>query len=60
MNAALGTVASGLHQRFLVNDNGEEKSGFLSNLNSDIASRLILEAFLVYEQDYQYISRESM
>lgn len=60
VNAALGTVASGLHQRFLVNNNnddGEEKSGFLSNLNSDIASRLILEAFLVYEQDYQYISK---
>jgi len=58
VNAALGTVASGLHQRFLVNNNEEEKkSGFLSNLNSDIASRLILEAFLVYEQDYQYISK---
>lgn len=61
VNAALGTVASGLHQRFLVNNNNnnesEEKSGFLSNLNTDIASRLILEAFLVYEQDYQYISK---
>ena len=57
VNAALGTVASGLHQRFLVNNNEEQKSGFLSNLNSDIASRLILEAFLVYEQDYQYISK---
>ena len=50
-NAALGTVASNLHSSLT----GTDPSSPVSNLNSDIATRLLLEAFLSYEQDYARI-----
>ena len=59
-NAALGSIASGLHERFIANnndDNVENKNGILPfNMNSSIATRLLLEAFICYEQDYEKIN----
>lgn len=62
-NALLGTLASGLHRRFAgnrgvgVNGNNDNDvdDGMPFNLNSDVATRLLLEAFLCYEQDYACI-----
>eukprot|EP00574_Skeletonema_japonicum_P000561 CAMPEP_0201738508 /NCGR_PEP_ID=MMETSP0593-20130828/45287_1 /ASSEMBLY_ACC=CAM_ASM_000672 /TAXON_ID=267983 /ORGANISM="Skeletonema japonicum, Strain CCMP2506" /LENGTH=496 /DNA_ID=CAMNT_0048232729 /DNA_START=168 /DNA_END=1658 /DNA_ORIENTATION=- len=55
-NAALGTIASGLHERFVANNSNIEPP---ININSSSASRLLLEAFLCYEQDYKQISSGS-
>ena len=68
-NAALGSLASGLHERFVANDNNNnnEEEGITTNnsnnngilpfnINSSIATRLLLEAFTCYEQDYNQIS----
>ncbi|KAL3938586.1 MAG: hypothetical protein SGBAC_006527, partial [Bacillariaceae sp.] len=87
MNAALGSVLSDVHERFIAsrrrrsnNDNNESiasnnkkeeeeqdaanvspifatsDDGMTSRLaNSDVPSRLLLEAFRVYYQDYQYV-----
>ena len=59
-NAALGSIASGLHERFVANNNDNvenKKNGILPfNMNSSIATRLLLEAFICYEQDYEKIS----
>lgn len=68
-NAALGTIASGLHERFVTNNNnnsdgsdGKEESRGITlpfNINSSSATRILLEAFLCYEQDYKQISSGS-
>lgn len=87
MNAALGSVLSDVHERFIAsrrssNDNNESNESNASNkkkkdqdaaanvspifatsddgmtsrlANSDVPSRLLLEAFRVYYQDYQYV-----
>ena len=68
-NAALGSLASGLHERFVANNNNNnnEEEGITTNnsnnngilpfnINSSIATRLLLEAFTCYEQDYNQIS----
>ncbi|CAJ1934853.1 unnamed protein product [Cylindrotheca closterium] len=73
MNAALGSVFSDVHERFIASrdsrnaknkeENTENISPIFANdndmtnrlINSDIPSRLLLEAFRVYYQDYQYV-----
>jgi hypothetical protein len=62
VNALLGTTAFQLHERFVrgkdeSDDNwGMRRDSTLpSNIDSDISSRLLLEALLSYEQDYQWI-----
>eukprot|EP00986_Skeletonema_menzelii_P021390 scaffold34360_cov177-Skeletonema_menzelii.AAC.2 len=63
-NAALGSIASGLHERFVANNNnsdGKDSKGIVLpfDINSSIVTRLLLEAFLCYEQDYKQISKGS-
>jgi ubiquinone/menaquinone biosynthesis C-methylase UbiE len=60
VNALLGNFAFDVHERFISNrPNGEAEdarfTGMLSNLNSVAATRLILEALICYEQDYEWI-----
>ena len=60
-NAALGTIASGLHERYVAKNNNSDSEGTVLpfNINSSVATRLLLEAFLCYEQDYKQISKGS-
>ena len=66
-NAALGTVASDLHERLRGSDG--ERAGVASvagfdsksvgglGIDAEVASRLLLEAAMVFKQDYEAISR---
>lgn len=60
-NALLGNAGFQLHER-LITQNDKEKSSSSSsvlplNLSSDVGSRILLEALLCYEQDYESISK---
>lgn len=69
LNAVTGSFASDLHERFIAGrtDNKDSSDlglfskgngGMLQNLgNSDIPTRLLLEVFRVYDQDYNYIKQ---
>jgi len=64
-NAVLGTMGSLLHERLVVDNNDDDavdKSGdgqiLPFNIDSSVATRLVLEAFLCYEQDYARIREE--
>ena len=65
-NAILASLASRLHEQFINNDNNNinEDGGTATttggsilpfNMNSAAATRLLLEAFICYEQDYESI-----
>lgn len=56
-NAVLGVVGSNLHERNKNKDANKKQGGgsFLKNLGSDTVSRMLLESFLSYEQDYDQI-----
>lgn len=56
-NALLGNVGAGLYDRFMSGDNnGSGIGGILPiNVTGPVASRLVLEAFLCYQQDYDAI-----
>ena len=53
-NAVLGTLGSSLHERSVKNSNDDSSSnsgGLPFNINSSVATVLLLNAFLCYEQD---------
>ena len=61
-NAILGNAGFQLHEQLLRRDatssnNSPSSSALPLNLSSDVASRIVLEALLCYEQDYESISK---
>lgn len=57
-NAVLGTLGSSLHERLVNNSNDDSTSiggGLPVDINSSVATTLLLNAFLCYEQDYNRI-----
>ena len=55
-NAALGVVANNLHDRLVNRNNGSDGNPFVSGIQS-AASRLVLEAALVCEEDFLAIQK---
>jgi ubiquinone/menaquinone biosynthesis C-methylase UbiE len=54
-NAVVGLVGHDLHQNFIVNRNEPSSRFIASILESDVGSRLLLEAMLCYEQDWKQV-----
>lgn len=58
-NAALGTIASRLHERFISKREEPEDSFANTLVNSKAISAMLAEVFLTYEQDYERISEQN-
>ena len=58
-NALLGNAGFQLHERLIRNNpsSSQSSSALPFNLNTNVGSRILLEALLCYEQDYDSISK---